>query len=56
MKVKRFIVIPLYDHTPDDEVADIMQQLHDMQFGIDPYVGASEELPASWPWEMVKPC
>lgn len=34
----RAIVIPLYDHTPDDEIREIMAELDRLQFSIRPIV------------------
>lgn len=37
-KVKRSIVIPLYDHTDEEEILEIMDRLAEMGFALTPYV------------------
>jgi hypothetical protein len=39
---KRYIVIPLYDHTGDEEVAAILAELDRLGFATDPYVVEGE--------------
>ena len=51
MKVTRFIVIPVYDHTDDQEMREIMDDLDRLGFAKQPYLAAAEKLPAPWPWE-----
>jgi hypothetical protein len=43
---KHFIVIPLYDHTPDSEVDEILLDLERLGFSSKPYQVRGEEPPA----------
>jgi len=45
----RYIVIPLMDHTGDDEVADILAELNRQGFHTAPYLAAGEP-PAAMPF------
>jgi hypothetical protein len=46
MASKHFIVIPLYDHTKDDEVAEILEDLERLGFSSKPYQVRGVEPPA----------
>lgn len=42
----RYIVIPIYDHTDEDEVEEIMSELDRLGFANSPYLAESAEMPA----------
>jgi len=44
--MQRFIVIPIYDHTPDDEVTEILEVLDEFGLAQEPYVARALQLPA----------
>jgi len=50
----KFIVIPLYDHAPADEVQEILDGLAAMQFSLAPYY-AEAELPLNVDDEDIPP-
>lgn len=41
----RYIVIPIYDHTDEDELEDIMADLDRLGFANSPYLSESPTMP-----------
>jgi hypothetical protein len=48
--MERFIVIPIYDHTDDSELAEIFAELSRLGFSNQPYLSSSEKLPEHSAW------
>lgn len=41
----RYIVIPIYDHTDEDEVEEIMDELSTLGFANSPYLASTPAMP-----------